>query len=44
MGGLHFKMAMWSTFGDYLDGCGWTAALNQAGIVSSGTADSFLED
>ena len=44
MGGLHIKMAMCSTFGDYLDGCGWTAALTQAGIASSGTDDSFLKD
>ena len=43
MGGLHIEMAMWSTFGDYLDVCGWTAALTQAGIASSGTADSFLK-
>ena len=31
MGGLHIEMAMWNTFGDYLEGSG-----------SSGTADSFL--
>ena len=43
MMGLHIEMAMWSTFGDYLDGPGWTAALTQAGIASSGTADSFLK-
>ncbi len=30
------------TYGDYLDGSGWTNALVQAGIASSGTADSFL--
>ena len=32
----------WSTFGDYLEGSGWTAALIQAGVASSGTAESFL--
>lgn len=42
-GGLHIEMAMWKTFGDYLDGSGWTDVLTQAGIASSGTADSFLK-
>ena len=43
MGGLHIEMAMWSTFGDYLEGSGWAAALTQAGVASSGTADSFFK-
>ena len=42
MGGLHIEMAMWSTFGDYLEGSGWAAALTQAGVASSGTVDSFF--
>ena len=42
-GGLHIEMAMWKTFGDYLEGSGWTNALTQAGIASSGTANAFLE-
>ena len=42
MGGLHIEMAMWNTFGDYLEGSGWTTALTQANVASSGTADSFL--
>ena len=29
--------------GDYLEDSGWTTALIQAGIASSGTADSFLK-
>lgn len=29
-------------FGDYLEGSGWTSELVEAGIASSGTADSFL--
>ena len=29
-------------FGDYLEGSGWTTALTQANVASSGTADSFL--
>ena len=34
---------MWTTYGDYLEGCGWTNVLIQAGVASSGTADSFLK-
>ena len=36
-------MAIWNTFGDYLEASGWTTALTQAGIASFGTADSFLK-
>ena len=43
LGGLHIEMAVWNTLGDYLEDSGWTAALTQAGIASSGTADSFLK-
>ena len=43
LGGLHIEMAMWNTFGDYLEGSGWTNALTQANIASCGTADSFLK-
>ena len=39
-GGLHVEMAIWKTFGDYLEASGWITALNHAGIASSGTADS----
>ena len=42
-GGLHIEMAMWKMYGDYLEGSGWTNALTQAGIATSGTADSFLK-
>ena len=42
-GGLHIEMVMWKTYGDYLEGSGWTSAMVQAGIASSGTADSFLK-
>ena len=42
-GGLHIEMAMWKTFGDFLEGSGWTNALAQAGVASSGTADAFLK-
>ncbi|KAK1891936.1 Ribonuclease PH [Dissostichus eleginoides] len=36
-------MAMWKTYGDYLEASGRTTALTEAGIASSGTADSFLK-
>lgn len=42
LGGLHIELAVWKTIGDYLHGSGWTNALTQAGLASSGTADSFL--
>ena len=41
-GGLQIEMAIWKTFGDYLESSGWTNALVQAGIASSGTAESLL--
>ena len=43
LGGLHTEMALWSTLGDVLDGSGWTTALTQAEVASSGTADSYLK-
>ena len=42
-GSLHIEMAMWNEYGNYLEACGWTTALTEAGITSSGTADSFLK-
>ena len=42
-GGLHLEMALWSICGDLLESSGWTAALTEAQIASSGTADSFLK-
>ncbi|XP_048588880.1 uncharacterized protein LOC125572422 [Nematostella vectensis] len=42
MGGLHIEMALWSVVGDLLDGSGWTAALTESNVASSGEADSFL--
>lgn len=41
-GGLHIEMALWSTIGDFLEGSGWTTVLLEAGIASSGVAESFL--
>ena len=42
-GGLHIEMAALKVLGDLLDGSGWTSALTEAGIASSGTTDSFLK-
>ena len=41
-GGLHVEMALWNIIGDYLTGSGWTAVLVEAGVATSGTAESFL--
>ena len=43
LGVLHTEMAIWKTYGDYLDDSGWTNALTQAGVASPGTADSYLK-
>ena len=43
LGGLHVEMALWNTLGDLLEASGWTTALIEADVASSGTADSFLK-
>lgn len=43
LGGLHIEMALWSVLGDLLNGSGWTTALSEAEVASSGVADSFLK-
>ena len=43
LGGLHTKMALWNTLGGVLEGSGWTTALTEAEVASSGTADSYLK-
>ena len=42
-GGLHIEMNALKVLGDLLDSSGWTGALTQANIASSGTADSYLK-
>jgi hypothetical protein len=42
-GGLHIEMNALKVLGELLDGSGWTGALTQANVASSGTADSFLK-
>eukprot|EP00733_Pompholyxophrys_punicea_P000080 Pompholyxophrys_punicea_v1_NODE_10_length_6905_cov_7.951686.p2 type:complete len:342 gc:universal NODE_10_length_6905_cov_7.951686:5288-4263(-) len=41
-GGLHIEMALISAIGDLLEGSGWTSAITNAGITSSGVAESLL--
>ena len=41
-GGLHIEMAALKSIGTLLQGSGWTGALVEAGVVSSGTAESIL--
>ena len=43
LGGLNTEMALWNTLGDVLENSGWTAALAEAEVASSGTAASFLK-
>ena len=40
--GLQIEMGVLKALGTLLDGSGWTGALVEANIASSGTADSFL--
>lgn len=42
LGGLHIKMALWRLVGDLLEGSGWTEAIAEADVASSGTAESFI--
>ena len=42
LGGLHIEMAALKTLGNWLEGSGWTTALVQADIMSSGKADAML--
>ena len=39
----NFEMCIWDTIGDFLDGSDWTSALCEAGIATTGTADSILK-
>lgn len=41
-GGLHTEMATFKVIGEWLEASGWTYALSQADVATSGTADSFL--
>ena len=41
-GGLHIEMAALRSIGTLLHDSGWTGAIVEAGVASSGTAESFL--
>ena len=43
LGGLHTEMALWNSLGDVLEDSGWTTALVEAEVASSGIAASFLK-
>ena len=42
LGGLHIEMAAFKALGKWVLGSGWTEALTNASVASSGVADSFL--
>ncbi|XP_038062580.1 uncharacterized protein LOC119733071 [Patiria miniata] len=42
LGGLHIEMAILKLIGEWLEDSGWTNALTDANIASSGTSDSFI--
>lgn len=42
MGGLHTEMASFRMLGHWLDGSGWVQSLIQAGLASSGVAESCV--
>ena len=42
LGGPHVEKTLWYSVGDLLAFSGWTEALTEAYVATSGTADSFL--
>lgn len=42
-GGLHLEKGLWTAVGEILHSSGWATAFTEAGIASSGRADSFLK-
>ena len=43
LGGLHVEKVLWYSVGDLLAFSGWTEALTEADVATSGTAESFLK-
>ena len=43
LGGLHTEMAIQNMIGKLLQGSEWTLAIEESGVATSGTADSFLK-
>ncbi len=42
LGAMHTEKMLWSVSGDWLNGSGWTTALTNSGISTSGKAESFI--
>lgn len=42
LGPMHTEKMLWSVSGDWLNGSGWTTALTNSGISTSGKAQSFI--
>ncbi len=42
LGAMHTEKMLWGVSGDWLDGSGWTTALTNSGISTSGRAQSFI--
>ena len=42
LGPMHTEKMLWSVSGDWLEGSGWTTALTNSGISTSGKAQSFI--
>ena len=40
---MHLEKGLWNVFGDLLEDSTWTTALTQAGVASSGIADSLTQ-
>jgi hypothetical protein len=42
-GGLHIELAALKAIGNWLEDSGWTNAVAQSDLASTGTADSFIK-
>ena len=42
LGAMHTEKMLWAVSGDWLDGSGWTTALTNSGVSTSGRAQSFI--
>ena len=42
LGAMHTEKMLWSVSGDWLNGSGWTTALTNSGISTSGKAEPFI--
>jgi hypothetical protein len=43
LGGLHTEKALWNCMGNLLSDSGWTNALIESSVATTGTADSYLK-